>query len=126
MKRSTKAALLSGLVFPGIGHLYLKRYIPGIILCVASASAVYFIVSVAMTTALEVVEKIQSNSGSAALDIASITEMVSQQSSGTEQPVNIATLVLLICWLIGIVDSYRQGRTQQKTERAVDQQSQTR
>ncbi len=126
MKRSTKAALLSGLVFPGIGHLYLKRYIPGSILCVASASAIYFIVSVAMTTAFEVVEKIQSNSGTAALDIASITEMVSQQSSTTEQPVNIATLVLVVCWVIGIVDSYRQGRAQEKAERVVNQQRQTR
>ena len=116
MKRSTKAALLSGLIFPGIGHLYLKRHVHGIILCMVSASAIYFIVSVAVTTALEVVEKIQSESGGVALDMAAITDLVSQQSSGAEQPMNIATVALVVCWVIGIVDSYRQGRAQEKVE----------
>ena len=113
MKRSTKAALLSGLIFPGIGHLYLKRYVHGIALCVASASAIYFIASVAVTTALEVAEKIQSESGGVAPDMAAIMDLVSQQSSGSEQSVNIATVALVVCWVIGIVDSYRQGRAQE-------------
>jgi len=119
MKRSIKAALLSGLVFPGIGHLYLKRYIHGTILCMASASAVYYIVSVAVTTALEVVEKIQSESSGAASDMAAITDLVSQQSSGTEQPMNIVTIVFVVCWVIGIVDSYWQGRVQEKAEQVM-------
>ena len=113
MKRSTKAALLSGLIFPGIGHLYLKRYVHGITLCVASASAIYFIVSVAVTTALEVTKKIQSESGGVALDMAAIMDLVSQRSSGDEQSMNIATVALVVCWVIGIVDSYRQGRAQE-------------
>ncbi len=116
MKRSTKAALLSGLIFPGIGHLYLKRYAHAIVLCVASASAIYFIVSVAVTTALEVAEKILSESGGVTLDMVAITDLASKQSSGAEQPMNIATLVLVVCWVIGIVDSYRQGRAQENVE----------
>ena len=116
MKRSTKAALLSGLIFPGIGHLYLKRYVHGIILCVVSASAIYYIVSVAVTMALEVAEKIQSESGVVALDIAAITDLVSQQSSGVEQPINIASVALVVFWVIGIADSYRQGRAGEKVE----------
>lgn len=112
MKKSTKAALLSGLLFPGLGHLYLKRYIQGILLFSISATAIYFIISIAVNAALEVVEKIQSNSAGTALDMATITDLVSQQSSGTEQSVNIATAVLVVCWITGIVDSYRQGRAQ--------------
>jgi uncharacterized membrane protein len=113
VKRSTKAALLSGLIFPGIGHLYLKRYVHGITLCVASAAAIYFIASVAVTTALEVTKKIQSESGGVALDMAAIMDLVSQRSSGDEQSMNIATVALVVCWVIGIVDSYRQGRAQE-------------
>ena len=94
MKRSTKAALLSGLIFPGIGHMYLKRYVHGIILSVGAASAIYFIVSVVVTTELEVAEKIQSEGGGVALDMVAITDLVSQQSSGAEQPMNIATVAL--------------------------------
>jgi hypothetical protein len=32
MNKSTKAALLSTFVFPGAGHLYLKKYIPAAVL----------------------------------------------------------------------------------------------
>ena len=117
MKRSTKAALLPGLVFPGIGHMYLKRYVHGIILSVGAASASYFIVSVVVTTALEVAEKIQSESGGVALDMDAITDLVSQQSSGAEQPTNIAMIALVVCWVVGIADSYRQGRTQERVEK---------
>jgi hypothetical protein len=116
MKRSTKAALLSGLVFPGIGHIYLKLYVHGTILLVGAASAIYFILYVAVNTALEVVEKIQS--GGIPLTAEAITELVSQQSSGSEESTNIATIALLICWVIGIADSYRQGRAQEKVEEA--------
>ena len=115
MKRSTKAALLSGLVFPGIGHMYLKRYVHGIILSAGAASAMYFIVSGVMNTALEVTEKIQS--GGVPLDISTITDLVSQQSSGAEQPANIAMIVLVACWVIGLADSYRQGRVDEKAEK---------
>ncbi len=48
--------------------------------------------------------------------MAAITNLVSQQSSGAEQPMNIATVALVGCWVISIVDSYRQGRAQEKVE----------
>lgn len=108
MKKSTKAALLSGLVFPGIGHLYLKRYVPGILLSVGSAAAIYYIFSAIMDTALTVAEKIQS--GAVSPDVAAITDLLSQQPGGSEQSANVATLVLMVFWLVGIVDSYRKGR----------------
>lgn len=107
MKRSTKAALLSGLVFPGIGHMYLKRYVHGIILFVGAASAVYFMVSVAVTTALEVAEKVQR--GAAPPDMGAITDLVSQQLSSAEQSTNVAMIALVVFWIIGVADSYRQG-----------------
>ena len=37
MKRSSKAALLSGLIFPGIGHMVLKQYLRGSVLIILGA-----------------------------------------------------------------------------------------
>jgi TM2 domain-containing membrane protein YozV len=108
VKKSTKAALLSGLVFPGVGHLYLKRWLAGILLFGVAAIATYYIGAVAMDTASVVVEKIQS--GAIAPDIDTITALVAQQSSGTAQATNVAESVLLVCWVIGVVGSYWQGR----------------
>jgi hypothetical protein len=114
MKRSTKAALISGLVFPGLGHFYLRRYLKGILLAFAAALAIYFLVSTTVHTALEVVEKIEG--GSVPLDVKAIIDLVSQQSQGTEQLTNIATIALLALWLIGIADSYRVGRGQERAQ----------
>jgi hypothetical protein len=120
MKRSTKAALLSGLVFPGLGHMYLKRYIHGIILSVGAASAIYFIVSAVVATALEITEKIES--GGIPLDMRAITDLVSQQTSAAEQPTNLAMIALVVCWVIGVADSYRQGRAYEKGEKVAGEQ----
>ena len=116
MKKSTKAVLLSGLVFPGLGHLYLKRWVTGVVLSGVAAFAVYYMSSIAMTIALDVSHRIET--GAIPADIATVTNVVSQQFSGTEQATNLASITLLVCWVTGIVGSYWQGQTQDKLDAA--------
>lgn len=117
MRKSTKAALLSAFIFPGVGHIYLKKYVAGTLLAGASLTALYHLITKAIAKAIEISEKIQS--GDVQPDIKAITELVSQQSGGSEaQMMNIATIALVACWLIGIVDSYRSGRVQEKPLRS--------
>jgi len=97
--------------------MYLKRHVQGILLSICAGSAVYFIVSVIMTTAFEVAEKIQS--GDVPLDATAITDLVSQQMGGVEQPTNVAVIVFVIMWFIGVIDSYRLGRADEKVEEEV-------
>jgi hypothetical protein len=109
MNNSMKAALLSAFIFPGAGHFFLKKYISGAVLVATAFAALYLIISNAVERALQIAEKIQS--GEVQLDVAAIAELVSKQPTGTgTQVLNIATAVLFISWLIGIVDSYRVGR----------------
>lgn len=113
-----KASLLSAFVFPGAGHLYLKKYIPGVALVGTSLAGVYYLISNLVERALEIAEKIQS--GEVQLDTATITELVSKQSTGTEsQLINIATLAIILCWVVGIIDSYRVGGVRDKNEQAL-------
>ena len=50
-------------------------------------------------------------------DVEAITELVSELSTGTEaQLLNIAAATLMVCWLIGIIDSYRLGRARDKKD----------
>jgi hypothetical protein len=117
MKKSTKAALLSACIFPGVGHIFLKKHIPGVALISASFVAIYYLVSKTLEKALQIAENIQS--GDVQLDIAAIAELVSQQPTGTDaQLINIATNTFIICWLIGILDSYRLGRGREKKDEA--------
>lgn len=116
MRRSTKAALLSGLVFPGAGHFYLRRWLAGIVLSAAAAVALYVIASVTWHTALDIAGQIQS--GAVPDDVATIAALVEQRLEATAGKTNLATLVLGTSWVLGIIGSYWQGR---KTE-AVDEQ----
>lgn len=115
MKKSTKAALLSAFVFPGVGHIFLKKTIPGIFLVGASLVATYYLISKTIENALQIFEKIQS--GDVQLDVIAITELASKQLSGAEsQLLDVATVAIIICWLIGIIDSYRVGRVRDKNK----------
>ena len=113
MKKSSKAALLSGLIFPGIGHMVLKKYLRGSVLMLSALAALSIIVTRVFQRALIVVERI--NSGDIPVEIGAIAEMASNSTSGADSLVeSTAVIVLGACWLIGIIDSYRLGVAQEK------------
>ncbi len=115
MRKSVKAALLSGLVLPGIGHFYLKRFITGTLLLLATLASLYLIITVVVERAMEIAARIVN--GEVSPDVAVISEMIAKQANSPEARIaNIASLVLLAVWLIGIFDSYRVGRNLQKSE----------
>ena len=106
--RSTKAALLSGLIFPGIGHMVLKQYLRGSVLMLSALVAFSVIVTRLFQRALTIVDRI--NSGDIPVETGAIAEMVSNSTSGADNLIqNILGIVLGACWLIGIIDSYRLG-----------------
>ena len=114
MKKSTKAALLSGLVFPGVGNMYLKRWISGIVLAGVAGYSLYIIFSVMMRIALDLTAKIES--GAVPSDLDSVTLLVSQQLVEVEKITNTASLTLIACWVVGIVSAYFLGRAQDLRE----------
>ena len=114
MKKATKAALLSGLVFPGVGHLYLRRWVTGIVLSGVAAYSFYTIVAVVLRVTREVARQVET--GAVAADVGSLTAVVAQQLSGSEQAINVARMAYLACWILGIVGAYLQGRLQDRRE----------
>lgn len=111
MSKSLKAALLSALVFPGIGHFSLKRPVQGVLLSGVAIVCLYFLLTTAVEIAQQLSVKVQS--GEIPMDVEKISEMVSQQLVGSDdQRINTPSLLLVICWVIGVVDSFRIGRSQ--------------
>ncbi len=108
MSRSTTAVLLSALVLPGAGHLYLKHFPRGIALIAISLACLWIIVKNAMQQASLVLDKIASEG--IVPDASQLSDLVAQSSNGSGS--STATLVLAGCWLIGIVDAYRLGKKQ--------------
>ncbi len=106
MTRPLKVVLLSGLVFPGIGHLVLKYYLRGSVLIIATLIALSAIVTVTVRHTLSVID-----SDAILLDVGAMTELVSNSiSSADNSIINYSFLVVVACWLVGIIDSYRLAK----------------
>ena len=119
MSRSTNAVLLSALVLPGAGHLYLKNYPRGIALIVASLACLGVLVERVMQQASIVLDKLASEGD--AVDPGRLADLVAQASNDPGSlVVTVASLVLAGCWVIGIVDAYRLGKDQQGKKASPD------
>ncbi|MGD8619287.1 MAG: hypothetical protein PVH54_08865 [Gammaproteobacteria bacterium] len=109
MKNATKGALLSGLVFPGLGQLVLRQYRRGAVIMLAVLISLSVIIIETVQQALAILEKIELQGD--AVDMVDISNAVAQESArsgGTM--INILMLFVVACWVAGTVDAYRIGR----------------
>jgi len=108
MKTSTKAALLSALIYPGIGQFVYHAYRRAVVLILLFSVAAYFYIEEVMIKYQPLVDKVKS--GEIALDAQALAqEMVKNPIILDPLLVNSLTYILFICWLVGIVDAYRIG-----------------
>jgi TM2 domain-containing membrane protein YozV len=109
VKNSLKGALLSGLVFPGLGQLVLKRYGRGVALMLIVMAGLFVIIRITVRQAYAVLEKINAAGGAA--DTETITRAAAQAATPHDTLIiNLVTLLLIVCWLAGIIDAYRIGK----------------
>jgi hypothetical protein len=108
MKKSVKGALLSGIIFPGLGQLWQRHYLRGITLIVAVLACFAVIVTKATQQAYAILEKAEAEGG--AVDMVAILNSASRASANPDDLKTTAALaVLVLCWLVGIVDAYLAG-----------------
>jgi len=118
MKRSVKAALFSCLVFPGVGQMYLRRFARGMAFMLPAIAGFVFMVNYAVEQALSLVGEMES--GAVPLDATSIAELVTTTPGGPEtMMLNIATYVIVACWVASIIDAYRIGSIEDKQPKPV-------
>lgn len=115
MKRSIKAALISGLAFPGLGHIYLKKYLAGAVLLFVAGASLYSVSVTAIDTALSVAKEIEA--GSVSINEDAIGRLIEQESQGSATATNLSLVALILSWVIGVVDSYRVGRAEERTKK---------
>ena len=81
----------------------------------AALTALSVVVTEAVNQALIIIDRI--NSGEIPPEAAAIIELTSTPANGTENSIlSIATLVVGVVWIIGIIDSYRLGTIQEKQD----------
>lgn len=113
MSRSTTAVLLSALVLPGAGHFYLKRYARGSALIAVSLACLWILIDRALQQASVLLGRLASEGG--AVDPGQLVDRLTQSSNGPGGlALTVVSLVLAGCWVIGIVDTCRIARNEQK------------
>ena len=109
MKNSIKGAVLSGLVFPGLGQVVLKHYKRGIALALTVLLSLLVVVVKALRQAFIVLEKIEAEGRT--IDMSTISSAAAQASTTSDNLLyNVVSLLIILLWIIGIVDAYRLGR----------------
>jgi TM2 domain-containing membrane protein YozV len=103
MKAKTKAALISALLFPGLGHFVLKRAMRGCLFIVPTLLAIGLLLRTTLALADQLVAEIQS--GALPFDIPLIMERISA-TGGDDAATNAASLVILVCWVGSIADAW--------------------
>lgn len=98
-----QAALLSGLVFPGVGQWYLGRRVRALLFLVPAAGAAWYFGS----RVWGLVELINADiaAGRMGFDPLAIAERVHQQAGASTEMMNYAALTMLACWIGSIADA---------------------
>ncbi|HYQ70416.1 MAG TPA: hypothetical protein VET88_00660 [Gammaproteobacteria bacterium] len=116
MKHAVKGALLSGLVFPGLGQLVLRHYQRGILIMLAVMISLSVIVIKAVRIAQGILEQIELQGD--AIEITAISDAATRESiqSGS-MTLNLLMIFIIVCWIAATLDAYRIGR---KLDRELD------
>lgn len=120
MKSSVKGALLSGLVFPGLGQVNLKHYKSGIALMSITSVSILVIIVKAVQQAFIILHTIELEGG--VITMSAIVNAATQASSTSSGLVfEIAFVAIILCWIIGFVDAYRIGKKKDVEGRSTNQ-----
>jgi hypothetical protein len=103
MKPPLRAALMNAFLFPGVGHIHLKRYARGCIFLLPTLAAAIIFFNGAMDQANEVAAQIMS--GNMPLDPTLIAARV-EASSGNTPMMAASVYVLIGFWAASIIDAF--------------------
>ena len=122
MNNALKGALWSGLIFPGLGQVVLKHYKRGAIIMLTVLVSLAVMVVKAVESAFAILEKIELEGG--AINMSTISNAVTQASTSSGSlTFNLLLLLIIVCWIIGVVDAYRLGRKKDLEQRSPSQVS---
>jgi len=106
MKTAVKAALLSGFVFPGVGQIYLKRYLRGLIILIPVLLGLIIIVGIATVGIMESLKQIEAG----AADTNTMLTLAASYSARNDIVSKVISLFIACCWLFSMIDAYSIGR----------------
>lgn len=103
MQRAVRAALLSALVFPGAGQLFLRRPLRACVFIVPAVAALLYLVGDVMRVATAMADQVLA--GTLPLDPVVLAARLHAQG-GLPGSATASSAVLVACWAASIVDAF--------------------
>ena len=108
MRKALAAALISAFVFPGCGHLYLKRNLPGALFILASAVPSIYLMHALINSALHLFALLQKQMLPPDFNIM-LGYILGQPFGHDTQSVYFCLYAVFFIWLGAMLDAYRIG-----------------
>lgn len=109
MNQPVKAALLSGLIFPGVGQISLGHKKRGWLIIATHLLVIFLIIKEVLLKANDIIAEMQKNGS--AVDIESISNVTSGMVNFSDNAyLNILLILFLFGWLVSIFDAYKLGK----------------
>ncbi|HBB16300.1 MAG: hypothetical protein A3J94_00200 [Syntrophus sp. RIFOXYC2_FULL_54_9] len=110
MKVSYKAALLSAFVFPGVGHLYLKRYWRGLVILFFVIPGLGYMIWSATVSALNRLDDAMVKVQGGAANLKELSVIVGSNMSTTDPYLDAVFYIIVFLWIFSTIDAYRIGK----------------
>ncbi|MEN6376032.1 MAG: DUF6677 family protein [Smithella sp.] len=117
MNLATKAALYNALLFPGWGHIYLKKYRRGIVYIVTILAGIFSLCWSIAQVALTILRAKPFKKG--AVDINTVFNLstetikaITERGGATSNYILLILSFIIFLWLFSIIDAYRIGKKQ--------------
>jgi hypothetical protein len=113
MKQATKAALISALVFPGLGHIMIGEKKRGWTILLITLFSIAILIDQALQRALDIVNKL--TAGNQVPDIEAISRMAEQATQFSDNIfLNSLLMIIFVGWIYVTIDAYREGSKKDK------------
>ncbi|MCX5810732.1 MAG: DUF5683 domain-containing protein [Proteobacteria bacterium] len=110
MKVSYKAALLSTFVFPGVGQLYLKKYLRGLVIMFIVFTGLGYTIWSATKSLLNRLDDVMVKVQSGSKNLQELSDILGSKMLTTD-PYHDAVFYVIVCfWIFAIIDAYRIGK----------------
>ena len=109
MRKALVAPFLSCFVFPGLGQIYLKMYLRGLIIMILVTAGLVVMIGIASFDAMEALQVILAREGD--VDMDTVVRLAIQSSSVSDHFYFKAAFFSVIgCWVFSIIDAYVIGK----------------
>jgi hypothetical protein len=110
MKVSYKAALLSLFLFPGLGHIYLKRYCRGLVILFSFLTGLGYIIWFITVSALNHLDEAMVMIEGGTKNPRGLPGLVGSKMVTTGPYQDVVYYVIIGVWIFAVIDAYRIGR----------------